>query len=99
MAHINCWEFKKCGREPGGLNAAEFGVCPAATEKGTTGVHHGKNGGRVCWAISGTLCGGKVQGTFASKLSSCLQCDFYSNVRSEEGSGIIPTKEILSKIS
>lgn len=26
---LNCWEFKKCGREPGGLKARERGACPA----------------------------------------------------------------------
>jgi len=26
---LNCWEFKKCGRQPGGPKVAELGVCPA----------------------------------------------------------------------
>jgi len=25
---LNCWEFKKCGREPGGEKASELGICP-----------------------------------------------------------------------
>jgi len=32
----NCWEFMKCGREPGGVNAIELGVCRAATETSTS---------------------------------------------------------------
>ena len=28
---MNCWEFFRCGREPGGKNAEKLGVCPAAT--------------------------------------------------------------------
>lgn len=31
MAKLNCWEFKKCGRETGGLKIKEMGVCPDAT--------------------------------------------------------------------
>lgn len=34
----NCWEFKKCGREPGGAKASELGVCPAATDASSDGL-------------------------------------------------------------
>jgi hypothetical protein len=27
---LNCWEVKKCGREPGGVKVKELGVCPAS---------------------------------------------------------------------
>jgi len=27
---LYCWEFIKCGREPGGHRAAELGICPVA---------------------------------------------------------------------
>lgn len=63
---MNCWEFKKCGRQKGGAKVAEFGVCPAYPDHGTHCAH-----------IAGTLCGGKVQGSFATKLVNCMQCDFY----------------------
>lgn len=65
---MNCWEFKKCGREAGGKNALELGVCPAYPDKGDS-----------CAIISGTFCGGKVQGSFAQKLGDCLKCDFYKS--------------------
>ena len=29
--------------------------------------------------VAGTLCGGKVQGTFALKLGNCQKCDFYKS--------------------
>jgi uncharacterized protein YbcI len=29
-----------------------------------TKINNGVNGGRICWTITGTLCGGKVQGDF-----------------------------------
>jgi len=84
---LNCWEVKKCGREPGGAKAAELGVCPATTDMTSHGINSGQKGGRLCWALTGTLCGGKVQGTFAQKQLSCLTCEFYEGVKKEEGSG------------
>ena len=81
----NCWEVKNCGREINGAKAKEFGACPAAINSRLNGVHGGKNGGRTCWVIAGTLCGGKVQGIFASKLQNCFDCEFYRTVNKEEG--------------
>lgn len=69
----NCWEHKKCGREAGGAKTAEFGVCPASPAHG-----------RDCWAVAGTLCGGKVQGTEAEKTGNCRACDFYRGVMTGE---------------
>lgn|SRR5574341_489867 len=80
----NCWEFKKCGREPGGKKAAELGVCPATTTAGLDGVHGGKNAGRACWVVAGSLCGGKIQGTYAQKLSNCWRCEFMNAVKQDE---------------
>ena len=80
----NCWEFKKCGRQPGGSKASELGTCPAATDKSCSGINGGKNGGRMCWAVTGTLCGGKVQGSFAQKRLSCTSCLFFAKVKEEE---------------
>jgi hypothetical protein len=98
MKKQNCWEFKKCGREPGGSKVAELGVCTAAIETGVSGMNSGVNGGRSCWAITGTLCGGKVQGSFASKLANCMQCEFYQLVGSEEGANHESAKDILSRL-
>ncbi len=36
-------------------------------------------GGRICYMIAGTLCGGKPQGGYAEKSKECIQCDFYVN--------------------
>lgn len=80
----NCWEFKKCGREPGGVHALELGVCPAATEGRLDAVHGGKNAGRSCWVVAGTLCKGETQGTFAVKFKACETCEFYLAVREAE---------------
>lgn len=88
MAKLNCWEFKKCGREPGGARVAELGECIAALDDSTEGINGGRNGGRVCWAVSGTLCGGKTQGTFARKIANCLlDCAFFRSVMQDEKKG------------
>lgn len=79
----NCWEFKGCGREPHGVKVQELGVCPATTDISSDGFNGGKNGGRICWAVSGTFCGGDVQGTFAEKQLSCMTCDFFKIVKQE----------------
>jgi len=81
----NCWEFKQCGREQGGNKSEELGVCPAATDVRLHGTHEGKNAGRTCWITAGTLCGGRIQGSFAKKFRSCEACDFYQMVKKSEG--------------
>ncbi len=98
MAKQNCWEFKKCGRQPGGAKARELGVCIAATETKLHTVHGGRNGGRACWIISGTLCGGEVQGSYALKNHNCLQCDFYKVVKQEEASNMTLAGTLLKKL-
>ncbi len=78
----NCWEIMKCGREPGGAKAEVLGVCIATTDSKVNGQNNGTNGGRICWAVAGTLCGGTVQGEFAAKMDNCIKCDFYHQVAS-----------------
>lgn len=99
MKKLNCWEHKRCGREPGGANVAELGLCPATTEIRLENVNGGKNGGRACWALTGTLCGNKLQGTFAGKLGDCQLCDFFQKVRQEENGIYMSTKAILKKLT
>ena len=60
MKRKNCWEEMKCGRESGGKNADELGVCPAAIDKEFEGVNKGEKAGRFCWAVGGTFCKGEV---------------------------------------
>ena len=95
---INCWEFMKCGREPDGVNAPTLGVCPAATNTILNGVHNGKNSGRVCWIVAGTMCGCEVQGTFAQKFKNCELCDFYKSVREEEGETFVPIEVLFDEM-
>ncbi len=89
---LNCWEYKKCGREPGGVNVDKSGVCPAATDTSFDKINSGECGGRFCWAVNGTLCNDKVQGTYEEKRKDCLRCGFYHRVRGEEGTANLRTK-------
>jgi hypothetical protein len=68
------------------------------TETRTDGVNSGKNGGRACWAISGTMCGGEVQCSFGSKCIRCLNCPFYQLVFREEGPDYVNTESILKML-
>ncbi|MDO9288149.1 MAG: hypothetical protein Q7T83_05110 [Thermodesulfovibrionales bacterium] len=95
----NCWEFRKCGREPGGEKVKDLGVCAAATEKKLDGIHEGKNAGRTCWVVAGTLCKGEVQGTFAQKYKNCEKCEFYQEVRKEEAGKFMLSAILLNKLS
>ena len=88
----NCWEYMQCGRESGGHKADELGVCPAVADTSFNGINRGKNAGRFCWAVAGTFCGGKAQGTFAEKRESCLSCGFFNKVCAEEGTANLQTK-------
>lgn len=97
MSGLNCWEFKGCGREPGGNKVAELGVCPAATLSSADGIHGGRNGGRACWGIVGTLCAGQMQDSLAAKLHHCVGCDF-RNVVSQEESSVLTPPEIGSRV-
>lgn len=97
---INCWEFKRCGREPGGINSAE-GVCPVALEQRADGVHDGLNGGRCCWVLRDNLCQSTTEkrGKLSkAKNTECLQCDFYHLVRKEEIPYFKVTGVVLNEI-
>lgn len=81
MDKLNCWEFKKCGREVGGVNVKSLGVCPAATYVSADGFCEGNNGGRACAYITGTICTGTVNGSFTDKAKDCVKCDFFKTLK------------------
>jgi hypothetical protein len=72
---LNCWEIKKCGRQKGGKKVSELGECIASKE----GMGHS------CWAVAGTLCGGKIQGTTAQKIGFCTSCEVYQIYNRSKG--------------
>jgi len=94
---LNCWEFKKCGRQPQGAKVREMGLCPATVQQELDDVHEGTNAGRACWVVGGTFCKGQVQGTFAQKFKNCEQCEFYQLVRQEEGVNFVLSATLLTK--
>jgi len=67
MDFLNCWEIKKCERQKGGNKVNELGECIASRE----GMGHS------CWAVAGTLCGGKNQCEAAQKTEYCTFCEVY----------------------
>ena len=83
MKKQNCWEFKKCGRQPGGDKAEESGVCIAAIFEKADGFCGGTNGGRACTFVDGTLCTGEIHGTFIDKMKDCVNCDFFKQLYEE----------------
>jgi hypothetical protein len=78
-AKMNCWEFKKCGK---------MGTCPASTLSSADGYLGGRNAGRSCVYVTGTLCSGTIQGTFKEKEKNCLACDFFLVLKKEEGTAM-----------
>jgi hypothetical protein len=98
MKKLNCWEFKKCGREPEGENVGKYGICPASIEVTLDGSHEGKNAGRACWVISKTICEGEQQGAFGQKYGVCVKCDFYKKVKEEEAHKFVFSAVLLRKL-
>ncbi len=94
---LNCWQHKKCGREPGGTNEKELGVCPAALPSEVDGSNQGDFEGRCCWLVAGTCCEGEVQGSYAKKLIHCLHCDFLKQVSKEEGRKFVMVPKVMLK--
>ncbi len=81
---LNCWEIKKCERQKGGKKVNELGECIASKE----GMGHS------CWAVAGTLCGGKIQGTTAQKIGYCTICEvheIYNRSKGELGKLVMTT--------
>lgn len=95
MKRKNCWEVMLCGCEPGGKNA-EHGICPASEAGEFEGTNRGKHRGRCCWFVAGTCCNGEVQGKYAKKLMSCINCRFFIQVHEEEGRAFILSPSSLT---
>ena len=72
---LNCWEIKKCERQKGGKKVKELGECIASKERM----------GHSCWVVAGTLCFGKIQGTFAQKIGFCTSCEVFQRYNRSSG--------------
>jgi two-component system, NtrC family, sensor kinase len=60
-----CWEYMGCKQDS---NREEN--CPAYPHFG-----------RICWAVAGTHCSGKIHGTYAQKIDNCFNCGYYRMVQ------------------
>lgn len=82
---INCWDFMKCGKGPGGSRVEEAGICPIAEETMADGLNGGENGGRICWIIAENCCIEDVSCSEFHRKTSCFSCEFRYKVTMEEG--------------
>lgn len=48
--------------------------------------------------LAGTLCGGAVQGSFASKIANCSNCEHFKGVQREE-KNVLGTRQLLAKLA
>ena len=86
---LNCWEFKNCGRESGGLLADIMGTCPVALAGKYDGEKGGQAAGRVCWKVPGACL--RCEGTLSGYGKPCHECAFYNRVQFEESGEDITT--------
>jgi chemotaxis protein histidine kinase CheA len=91
---LNCWEYMKCGKEK---------ECPAGIHDAFEGMNSGNRGGRICWVITGTMCGNSTQGNCHQKFNElCKDCEFRLLVKRQEGKNLASTVSIyhtLRKLS
>ncbi len=82
----NCWEVKRCGREPGGHRTASHGLCLCATAAHLDGANGGRNGGRICWQVRANS-PGLPGAPDCQDATGCLDCGFIYRVVQEAGTG------------
>jgi hypothetical protein len=95
---MNCWEFKKCGRTPYEGPIDEKKICPVSVDVRLEGIHGGKNAGRACWVVAGSMCDGKLQGSTSQKFGDCFKCSFYKALRQEEKEHYSDTLYLLDRL-
>lgn len=93
MTKLNCWEYHNCKV---GMNSSlsEDELCEVARAKECNEINNGINGGRICWSVSGTLCNNKHKGHFTHEIDSCMQCNFFKVVQSEEKKNFVIIRPI-----
>lgn len=87
MRKLNCWEFKNCGRERGGVLTPVQGECPVASSWSYDGTNEGIAGGRVCWQIK-MLPDNELEDNIC-RGSDCKVCEFRRRVLYE---GSVPSE-------
>ena len=79
---LNCWEFKNCGREKGGLLTEALGECPVPRAMKFDGHNDGKGAGRACWMVRDSAC--RLSNSQHSPSDPCCDCEFYKRVVFEQ---------------
>ncbi len=79
---LNCWQFKNCGREKGGILATILGECPVPTAMKFDGLNDGVGAGRACWMVPDAAC--RKDAVRYHRANSCHDCEFYRRVIFEE---------------
>jgi hypothetical protein len=69
----NCWEFNECGRQPGGFNVQDLGVCSTAQAIWCDEVQKTIDSGKYCWSIN----------TGEKLCDSCDVCEYYIKEKTE----------------
>lgn len=85
----NCWEFMGCGDKAKS--------CSAFLDQRFDGINHGKNGGRVCWAVAGTLCRESKTKDILVKYDDCIDCEFFSYVHQGEDKKFTIFEEVYKR--
>jgi hypothetical protein len=86
--------IQKLSKNSRGSDVEKYGICPVYTDDFTNGINCGKNGGRICWIISGTDNNGKNQRINSNNFLKCMKCDFHNLVQKEEGKDFKSAKDI-----
>ncbi|MBF0357065.1 MAG: hypothetical protein HQL70_00585 [Magnetococcales bacterium] len=84
MSNVNCWDFQRCGFGPKECKGDDDKICPAASHKHADGFLGGENGGRACYFIADTICGGSPM-TPEQKKERCNSCSFFHTLSNKYG--------------
>jgi len=96
---LNCWEFRNCGMEPGGVFSKIHGACPVSLSMKHDGRNGGRAAGRVCWEIMDNPNKLQSEPSCRSNRIPCCQCSFYNRVNYEEEVIVLAEEKQDTKIS
>ena len=86
LRKLNCWQFKNCGREKGGLLAGALGECPVSTALKYDGMNDGVGAGRACWMVEDSCC--RAAALTRGQGNLCRHCEFYQRVLYEQDQAV-----------
>ncbi|MCG6553204.1 MAG: hypothetical protein L7F77_12845 [Candidatus Magnetominusculus sp. LBB02] len=75
-AKLNCWEV---------MAGCDLDKCPCRVFELADGFLGGRAGGRACMFIPNTCCNRNEQSMEVEKVHTCVTCDFFKQMCTEEG--------------